>query len=450
MNIDDKNFCVVPFVQLNTRGKGDVRVCCSIEGLNYGIPKNLTIDEVNKTHEDNTYSPNIDTHFNLGHDSIDELWNSKFMKDFRMKMLNGEYIPNCEFCHRMEASGLTSKRIGKNKRFLEKTLPLLEEYKKNKGYVDIMPQWWEIRLSTKCNLACIMCAPSLSSMMFKEYAKWEKTGEANDYMSGALAIAKDSGEEYLSKNNFFRDQITKNLEHCVFMEFRGGEVFSDKDSIEFIRAITKTEHAKNITLDISTNTTLLTDDVIDILNKFKGGTLRFSIDAYREEDELIRYHTDWETMTKCMEKSMSLHRGWKFLTQTTVQSANCASLHKLIEFFNDFIIEKQTDRLYLGFTTVRGKDWMRHEMIPNSIRDEEINRLKKLQKELKICNEHKHAEHYKEAINMLISALSQPEYTYEGNESDFKRAVDFFTTLSKVRKVDYFTMFPLLRSLIRD
>ena len=85
MNIDDKNFCVVPFVQLNTRGKGDVRVCCSIEGLNYGIPKNLTIDDVNKTHEDNTYSPNIDTHFNLGHDSIDELWNSKFMKDFRMK-----------------------------------------------------------------------------------------------------------------------------------------------------------------------------------------------------------------------------------------------------------------------------------------------------------------------------------------------------------------------------
>ena len=30
MQIDDKNFCVVSFVQLNTRGKGDARVRCSI------------------------------------------------------------------------------------------------------------------------------------------------------------------------------------------------------------------------------------------------------------------------------------------------------------------------------------------------------------------------------------------------------------------------------------
>ena len=39
MKIDDKNFCVVPFVQLNTRGKGDARVCCSITGIQRGIPK---------------------------------------------------------------------------------------------------------------------------------------------------------------------------------------------------------------------------------------------------------------------------------------------------------------------------------------------------------------------------------------------------------------------------
>ena len=30
MKVNDENFCIVPFVQLNTRGKGDARVCCSI------------------------------------------------------------------------------------------------------------------------------------------------------------------------------------------------------------------------------------------------------------------------------------------------------------------------------------------------------------------------------------------------------------------------------------
>jgi len=439
MSIDKNRFCVVPFVQLNTRGKGDARVCCSIDGLNYGIPKDRTIDEVNAGNYDATTPV-----FNLGEDTIDDLWNSQFMRDFRMKMINGEYIPNCEFCHRMESQGLTSKRIGKNKRFLDKVEPLLEKYKQEKGYVDVMPQWWEIRLSTKCNLSCIMCAPSLSSMMYKEYSKWEREGTASSYMSGALAIAKDSGEEYLSKSEFFKEQVMDNLEHAVFMEFRGGEVFADKESIEFIRAITQTEHAQNITLDISTNATLISDDVVDILNKFKGGVLRFSIDAYKDEDELIRYHTDWEEMVSCMRRCKNLKKGWRFLTQTTVQSANCTSLHKLIDFFDDFIQTENLDRFYLGFTTVRGKDWMRHEMIPNSLRDQAIQKLQNLKTSLHICINHKNSDTYIEAINMLISTLQAKEY--DRNE-DHTRAREFYEKLSELRGVDYFETFPCLRSL---
>lgn len=439
MNINDKYFCVVPFVQLNTRGKGDARVCCSIDGLNYGIPKDRTIDVVNAGEYDITTPV-----FNLGEDTIDDLWNSQFMQDFRMKMIRGEYISNCEFCHRMESQGLTSKRLGKNKRFLDKVKPLLEKYKQEKGYVDVMPQWWEIRLSTKCNLSCIMCAPSLSSMIYKEYSKWEREGTASSYMKGALAIAKDSGEEYLSKSEFFKNQVMDNLEHAVFMEFRGGEVFADKESIEFIRAITQTEHAKNITLDISTNATLISDDVVDILNKFKGGVLRFSIDAYKDEDELIRYHTDWEEMVTCMKRCKNLKSEWRFLTQTTVQSSNCTSLHKLVEFFDNFIQTENLDRFYLGFTTVRGKDWMRHEMIPNSLRDQEIQKLQNLKTSLYICTEHKNAKHYVEAINMLISTLQAKEYN---RTQDHTRAREFYEKLSELRSVDYFETFPCLRSL---
>ena len=113
MNVNENNFCVVPFVQLNTRGKGDARVCCSIEGIDYGIPKDLTLDEIN----DDTYSSDTDV-YNLSQDKIEDLWNGKFMKDFRMRMLSGERISNCEFCFRMENSGFGSKRTGKNKRFL--------------------------------------------------------------------------------------------------------------------------------------------------------------------------------------------------------------------------------------------------------------------------------------------------------------------------------------------
>ena len=56
-------------------------------------------------------------------------------------------------------------------------------------------------------------------MMYKEYSKWEKQGKIIPMMKGALDIAKESGEEYLSSSKYFKEQIMNNLEHCLFMEF---------------------------------------------------------------------------------------------------------------------------------------------------------------------------------------------------------------------------------------
>ena len=108
-------------------------------------------------------------------------------------------------------------------------------------------------------------------------------------MQGALDIAKESGEEYLSSSKYSQRTTHGQSEHCLFMEFRGGEVFADKPSVGFIDSIGDTKYAKNIPLDISTNATLLTENVIDVLNKFGGGTLRFSIDSFDDEDEYIRF-----------------------------------------------------------------------------------------------------------------------------------------------------------------
>lgn len=443
LNMD--RFCVVPFVQLNTRGKGDARVCCSIDGLNYGIPKKLTLDECN----DETYNGKTTDVFNLQNDDISDLWNSDFMRDFRQKMLAGEYIPNCEFCYRMENSGLSSKRLGKNKIFLERTLPFLQDYANANGHVDKMPQWWEIRLSTKCNLSCIMCAPSLSTMMYKEYAKWRKDGTGSGYTNGALAIAEDSGEEFLSKSEFFRDQVTSNLQHVLYMEFRGGEVFADKESIDFIEAVSHTEYAAGITLDISTNATLINKRIVDILNRFKGGKLRLSIDAYKEADEWIRYHTNWNAVMSSMEIMHGLHAKWKFLTQTTVQFLNCLTLDELVVFFNDYIMEQQDERFFLGFTSVRGKDWLRHEMVPNSIREPAVERMRELKRTLPIFQTNwKNSEQLNKAMDQLISVLSDKEYTEEAKQELAPKARNFFETLTRVRKKDYFVQFPHINQSI--
>jgi len=232
-----------------------------------------------------------------------------------------------------------------------------------------------------------------------------------------------------------------NLEHCLFMEFRGGEVFADKPSVKFIDSIGDTEHAKNIELDISTNATLITPEVVDVLNKFKGGTLRFSIDSFNEEDEYIRYHTEWQSVITSMQHSRKLHKGWRFLTQTTVQSLNCLSMDKLVSFFNDFIQEDDSQRFYLGFTTVRGKDYLRHEMVPLEDRKLQIEKLEQIKNTQHIFTQHKNKEIYCKSIDMLISTLNMPEY----DSKDLKqKSKEYFSKLSELRGIDYFSKFPQL------
>jgi len=289
-----------------------------------------------------------------------------------------------------------------------------------------------------------MCTPGLSSMMYKEYSKWEKQGKIIPMMQGALDIAKESGEEYLSSSKYFKEQIMDNLEHCLFMEFRGGEVFADKPSVKFIDSIGDTAHAKNIELDISTNATLITPEVVDVLNKFKGGTLRFSIDSFDEEDEYIRYHTEWQSVIDSMKHSRKLHKGWRFLTQTTVQYLNCLSMDKLVNFFNDFIQEDDSQRFYLGFTTVRGKDFLRHEMVPLQTRKQQIEKLLKLKSSHYIFNEHKNKDIYCKSLDMLISTLNMPEYN-DKNLDD--RARQYFDKLTELRNLDYYKQFPQLQRL---
>ena len=104
-NVQKGRFCAIPFALLNTRGFGETRVCCTISGLHHGIPKNATLSDIT----DNKTYMSMEK-FDLRKDSVSDFWNSKFMRDFRLKMLAGDYIDNCRDCFRMEDNGLTSKK----------------------------------------------------------------------------------------------------------------------------------------------------------------------------------------------------------------------------------------------------------------------------------------------------------------------------------------------------
>ena len=68
-----KTFCPFPFMNLNNNTDGSMKICCAQN-------ENLHL----KKDDGSTFNASIE--------DIDEVWNSKHMRDIRKKLLNGEQI----------------------------------------------------------------------------------------------------------------------------------------------------------------------------------------------------------------------------------------------------------------------------------------------------------------------------------------------------------------------
>ncbi len=434
-------FCIAPFVALNTRGDKSLRVCCSIMDMFYGIPRDGTIEDLAfpKKYRDNVYD--------LSSDSIEEIWNSRFMRDLRTKMINGEYVSNCSHCHQLEDRGLTSKRISKNQRYLAKSEDIIEFAKANEGKVPKLPQWWEIRLSTQCNLACRMCTPGLSSKMRSEYRKNFDLLHNEEARYSLEEAERRAATPSLAKNDFFLQQIEANLDDIDVLEMRGGEVLSDKRSISFIEDISsQTSKAKNIEFDLSTNVTLLNVNHIEIFNRFKGGSIRSSIDAFGEENEYIRHNSKWQTIVDALYLQKNLHAGYKRIIQITLQAYQVYTIDKLLWFIDELI--QDIDReIFFGASTTKGTPHLVLELVPVELRLASAKKIQNFIDNSYMCNRSP-----KKTIHLRLTKGIQQAVL--GNEQPPASAIEEFRkytkSLDRMRNQDCLSIFPHLAPMFAN
>ena len=91
-----ESFCVLPWVNITVDPDGAIKPCC------------ISHDYIKK--EDGTK-------FNLGYDSIDDIYNSKEYVELRQKMLDNEYISGCDVCYHNEKTGRQSRRLINNEQY---------------------------------------------------------------------------------------------------------------------------------------------------------------------------------------------------------------------------------------------------------------------------------------------------------------------------------------------
>ena len=262
------------------------------------------------------------TRYNLGHDSIEDFYNSPDYVEIRRKMLAGETVSGCSQCRQLESYGKESKRVITNRIFSDQLTQTDTIAKTDIKYFDL-------RFGNLCNLKCRSCMPLNSSQLDKQVI------ENPDLKKFYHTSNYDINEWYETKT--FDDNLFSNLRHVRLLHITGGEPSLIKKNFELLEKLNKEGFSKDISLVINSNLTNDKSDFFDLLTQFKKVTFYASIDGYGPAQEYLRYPSNWSQIDKNVQKLVE--RGGSNIElkfAPVIQIGNLGSLTELLEYAETF------------------------------------------------------------------------------------------------------------------
>ncbi|WP_159082409.1 SPASM domain-containing protein [Paragemmobacter aquarius] len=149
-------FCIYPFSALNVMPSGQVKPCCA-----YTTP-------IQKD----------GAPMSVYEHSLEEIWNSRDMRDLRRDLSNGKPAKGCSYCYRQEASGMKSMGTVRNESSKAWTPEDRAElagadYRMAEGVSAL-----DLDVGNLCNLKCRMCNSSYSSAIAADpvHSRWAPPG----------------------------------------------------------------------------------------------------------------------------------------------------------------------------------------------------------------------------------------------------------------------------------
>jgi MoaA/NifB/PqqE/SkfB family radical SAM enzyme len=376
---------------------------------------------------------------NLTKDSVEEIWNSEFLKDFRMKKINNEYIKFCETCYQEDSMGVPSKRQAVIDAYYKDNKHLIDEAKENNGMMKTMPVWWELRLSSICNESCRMCIPQTSSKMRDEFAKFSDELPPSVKKNTEAAIIQYNSHGYLGDSEFFLNQFWDNINDIKYLELHGGEPTADKRLWELVEKVVSSGHSKHIHVHVHTNIHSLQQRHIELWDQFRTGWIGISIDAYGDENEYIRHGSKWSAIENNLKLVKGLGNHWTKWVTSSVMAYNSCTMHRLIDWFIDYSNDNELHDLWWRMDPVTNPNLMRLEHIPIELRLSAIDKLTPLVDKA-------NNEETKNSINDVISALRSTEMPTAGSYEEF---IEYTKILDIKRNQNVLEVFPHLHEVFK-
>lgn len=206
-------------------------------------------------------------------ETIDDIVNHRTLQYFKDYFKNNDDLPKpCQACINQECKGLDSPRKEINRRNFE-------DYD-----INIL----NVILGNSCNLACPFCSGYASSLINKLS---KKLGE-NERPKSWIPVSQVA-EGSKDTSDFVAEILSKYRVHTL--KLVGGEPFL-KENWDKISEVINSGMCRDMHLDITTNGTILNDEIFKRISKTKSAHLRISVDSIDDNYEFIRWPHKWEKM----------------------------------------------------------------------------------------------------------------------------------------------------------
>ena len=251
--------------------------------------------------------------------SIAEIMNSDKHREVRLhnvKNPNG-WSPHCDCCENREritnfdrSHKNTSRRV-----YLMdiENNDAVSEYSymdkiDDQGNIDFMPSSLDIRFGNLCNQKCIMCNPTFSNLWYDE---WSDIFKKTEFGQGKpISIKKDPNtNKWIEPNElrWFEDprwwpKFETMMPYLKHIYITGGEPMVTPAHDIMLDKLIESGYAKNIWLEYDTNCSAVNDKIAQRWHHFKQIDIRGSMDAIKDQYEIIRFPGNWDKFQKNVKK----------------------------------------------------------------------------------------------------------------------------------------------------
>lgn len=353
------------------------------------------------------------------HDISPVTWFQTSMNSVRYDLLQGESLTGCTKCHAMEQHDKVSGRqrqlckIGVQSKYFAKSMissPWYREFQhslRTRGSTELWPQDWQIDLGNYCNSACVFCTPEYSSRLAGEF---KKIGLIDQLPPPAWCDDPDLLQRFV-------DALTASP-HLQYLHFIGGETLITPAFEKILRALIQHDLHRNIVLGFTTNLTRWNQSVVDLLCEFKEIHLGVSIECITPLNDYLRYGGNLSESLALIDRWIAVGQQHQWLMQIRSTPTVLSIWH--LDTLYQYARSKNIPIESCNF--LNEPEFFRPSVLPHDLRQEVIDRLKKLISDdapvddVKIVNSRSpefYAQYTSREIQSYISYLAhQPDESF--------------------------------------